>query len=402
MEQQLPAIVIIAFNRPLCLERLLSSIDKADMTGYTGVALCISIDRSEQFSTVAEIAERFSWRYGEKIILSNTQHLGLRDHVLACGDLSEEFGSVVLLEDDLYVSPCFYRYAVDALEFYRKDNRVAGVALYSPGLNETSGTSFVPLDDGTDVYFSQVPCSWGVAFPANHWGSFRKWYASNECRANFPTTLPPDAIAWPDTSWKKSHFEYLIQSGQLIVYPRRSLTTNFGDSGTHFARPTRRFQVPLQMRWGETRFSKFDDSLAVYDSHWELMPDKLTQVCDILRPYRFSVDLYRTKRLECVETEYLLTTRPPDRFLYRFSREMVPLERNVIENIAGSGIWFCRTIDVTQVGDKAQDACDSISDSLPGLHPIVHDLLQELSSMKSSKSWKITAPLRRLRKYLSR
>ena len=51
--------------------------------------------------------------------------------MLQCGDISYEYGSVIVLEDDLFVSPFFYKYAVEAQEFYRDDNRIGGISLYN-------------------------------------------------------------------------------------------------------------------------------------------------------------------------------------------------------------------------------------------------------------------------------
>ena len=123
-----PAIVVVAYNRPAALRRLLGSL--AGVQGAVAVPLVISIDAGgEYFADVLAVAQQFRWPFGEKRIIEQERPLGLINHVFACGDLVDEYGSIILLEDDLFVSPQAYRYATAALDFYDYDPRVAGISL---------------------------------------------------------------------------------------------------------------------------------------------------------------------------------------------------------------------------------------------------------------------------------
>lgn len=123
-----PAIVISAYNRPRALERILSSISQAQYV-QRDVPLVISIDRGadERNNQVAAIAKQFEWKFGPKQVIHHADHLGLLQHVFFCGNLTREFDAVIFLEDDLYVSPSFYVYASQALNFYDDAPRIAGV-----------------------------------------------------------------------------------------------------------------------------------------------------------------------------------------------------------------------------------------------------------------------------------
>src|SRR5688572_10825284 len=101
-KMQKPAIVIPAYNRPASLQRLLDSLRKAEIPHE--VKLVISIDQGGP-AGVKQLAENFAWPFGEKKIILHENHLGLKDHILAAGNLSAEYGSIILLEDDLFVSP---------------------------------------------------------------------------------------------------------------------------------------------------------------------------------------------------------------------------------------------------------------------------------------------------------
>jgi len=104
-----PTIVVVAYNRPIALQRLLESLTAAVYPN--AVNLVVSVDYGGD-SSVTEIAISFIWTYGNKRVILRDQNLGLHKHILACGQLSDEYGSIVLLEDDLYVSSAFYEYGV--------------------------------------------------------------------------------------------------------------------------------------------------------------------------------------------------------------------------------------------------------------------------------------------------
>ena len=102
-----PVIVAVGYNRPHCMKRLLESIGNAEYE-IDDVTLIISIDESNKSDLVQKVAEDFDWKHGEKIIRRFPERQGLKKHIIQCGDLSEKYGAVIILEDDLYVSPGFY------------------------------------------------------------------------------------------------------------------------------------------------------------------------------------------------------------------------------------------------------------------------------------------------------
>ncbi|MFN8396224.1 MAG: hypothetical protein U0176_16455 [Bacteroidia bacterium] len=77
-----PAIVVTAWNRPRSLQRLLSSISAAFIP--KGTTLHISID-AFQYPDVVDLAQKFHWPFGEKVVEAHPERLGLQRHVLHCG-----------------------------------------------------------------------------------------------------------------------------------------------------------------------------------------------------------------------------------------------------------------------------------------------------------------------------
>ena len=82
-----PAIVVPAFSRVAALERLLASLARAHYPDE-GVNLVISLDGGAAPS-VAACARAFEFPHGAVEVVEREQRLGLRQHILWCGDQTE-------------------------------------------------------------------------------------------------------------------------------------------------------------------------------------------------------------------------------------------------------------------------------------------------------------------------
>ena len=265
-----PAIVVVAYNRPIALARILRSLGRAEFTGYNDIPLVISIDKSDD-KEVPQIAESFVWEYGAKRIIKHESRLGLRNHILACGDLTSEYHSVIVLEDDLYVSPVFYDYAVQAMRFFGEDEAISGISLYAYDVNEHAIVRFCAIDDGNDNYFLQSASSWGQLWTRRQWHGFRCWYAENADKGvTVDDPLPQNVIRWKEKSWKKYFIKYMVLEHKYFAYPRLSLTSGIGDVGTNTRQEFYNLRVPLALKCRQYRFCSFVDSSCIYDSFFEL------------------------------------------------------------------------------------------------------------------------------------
>lgn len=340
-----PVIVVSAFNRPKSLIRILSSLDMANYGSYeSNVKLIISIDFSGN-DEVKKVAENFIWRHGEKELIVHQSNLGLKEHILSCGDLTSKYGSIILLEDDLFVSPHFYTYASDALDFYSNDSRVAGISLYKHMFNETARLPFTPLTDDSDVFFMQLASSWGQVWTSDQWNRFKKWYNTNPS-INSDDKLPWDVKLWSESSWKKYFIKYLIVKDKYFVYPQVSLSTNFGDSGTHHKNGVNSLlQVPITFLKEEFSFIELEKSNSIYDSFCEPLPHIIKKHFPKLKEFNFEIDFYRTKDFSILEKDLVLTTvslneykKISSNILLSFALQLKPIELNILMNLKGKNI----------------------------------------------------------------
>jgi hypothetical protein len=324
-----PAIVVVAYNRPASLSRLLRSLAKANFSGCGAVELVISVDYSDD-DQVARIARSFEWTAGPKRLIARPRTMGLRNHVLACGDLVSEYEAIVLLEDDLVVSPEFYQYGLKALAFYQRDPVIAGISLYSFMYNEFADVPFGVIDDGNDVYFLQSAVSWGQIWTTAQWTAFRRWLQAHADQERF-TALPRKVVReWPDTSWKKYFNAYVAAAGKYFVVPRYAMSTNMGDVGTHFGSTVTRFTTPISLARRCFRFTPLAESRCRYDAFFELEADCLKSLAPSLAEFDLCVDLNGTKELSQINAKYVLTSRPTRVTVRSFGLRHLPAELNVI------------------------------------------------------------------------
>ena len=339
-----PAIVVATYNRPNALQRLLGSIARADYTGYENISLVISIDGGGN-PECRQIAETFTWNYGEKRIIAHDSNMGLKKHILSCGDLTEQYGAIIMLEEDVYVSPYFYDYSVQTTSYYQFEPKVAGVSLFFLKNNELTGTPFIPLQNGYDVFFAQVPSSWGQTWTDKQWQGFREWLKEND---NKPVSklLPVDVReVWPsESSWKKFFFSYMVESDLFFVMPYVAYATNMGDVGEHFASQSMLFQTNLMLYPTQLRLLCFDKRNIVYDAYFELLPEVL-QAKGVLTSHKFTIDLAGKKELDKILTPYLLSIKPCRQPIATYSMCFSPIEVNILEGSVGGMISFGKTED---------------------------------------------------------
>lgn len=339
------AIVIAAYNRPLSLKRLLKSVAIANYEPHTNIHLIISVDHSGS-GDCAAVAAAFEWKAGKKDVLLHPVNRGLKEHILACGDLGKNHDAIILLEDDLLVSPEFYQYSQQAYRFFKEADKVAGIALYQPRFNETALCPFEPIDDGFDNYFMQVPCSWGQMWSNKQWQNFRT-YLHNHPGVSEANQLPGNVQLWPDaSSWKKLFYGYLLSQDLYFVYPRIALSTNFGEAGQHINEGQLAFQTPLLTGAKDFRFSAFENSRSVYDGYFEPAKSMYKKWLNSEMPVTF--DLNGTKSLRSISTEFMISCRYSTAAIQYFSAACYPYELNILFNIeAESGTQPCFSLAKT-------------------------------------------------------
>jgi len=336
------AVVVIGYDRPLSISRCLCRLSAAEYR-RVHVDLIVSLDWSEKQSEILAMLRDYKWAHGDMIIRAFTNRQGLREHVLSCGDYTEKYDAVVVLEDDIVVSGSFFDYVLSALDFVGNDSRVAGVSLYSPSINEMAMLPFVPKRTGYDNFYLQSAQSWGQCWTRSMWRDFREWYDANCSKLSKASDMPSRIYSWPESSWKKYYMKYLVETGKTFLYPYDSFSSNYSDVGQHNKTVTPHFQVPMISGKSDFIFGGLND-VPCYDIFFERTELKYCghDVC---------VDLYGTRSVS--ECRYFLSTQDLD-FPVAASYGLTyrPHEDNFIKSSAGNDVFLYDLGDKKELGSK--------------------------------------------------
>lgn len=315
-----PAIVVVTYSRENSLRRLLNSLSNSFIDET--VDLYISIDKGNKQQLIKYIANDFEWQCGNRLVIEHNEKLGLKKHILCCGELTIKHEFIIVLEDDLVVSPFFFKYARVAFEKYKSVDSILGISLYKQSINETTLTPFLPLKT-SDSFFLQLPCSWGQVWHRQTWLQFKEWLESEE-EFDF-SYLPQNIQRWSTKSWKKIQLLYMIRFDKFYVYPHESYTTNFGDAGEH-VNSSNIFQVPLVQFWKIPILADFHvDNSIKYDAWHEITYNKNIFNLDF---DCLDVDINGSKNF--YHNDYVITTKSSKKPLVEFSDNLTPLEMNII------------------------------------------------------------------------
>lgn len=337
-------IVVIAYNRPDSLERLLQSLKKVNWQNDK-IRIHISIDKETKesvgYKETVKCAQEFEWEYGEKIVDCKEKNLGLKKHILQCGNLTNKYENIIILEDDIFVSPLMYEYAKQVIEYYKQDENIAGFGLYSFQRNPKNNLPFIALNEGTDVFFMQYACSWGQIWTKKQWNNFYNWYNENKDSKFENLDIPDNVRNWGEKSWLKFYTIYTIASNKFFVYPHIGLTTNFSDAGTHNQISNFAYQCSLYTKSDKDikfRYIDIENANNVYDAYFENI--KLDKLMGIEK--NVVSDIYGEKDIAKINSNsYLLSSKIYNyKMIKQYSLTMYPYEQNLINDISGKEIML--------------------------------------------------------------
>lgn len=331
------AIVVVGYNRIKSMRRLLTSLKNANYD-HDDIPLVISIDCSDD-TELYEYVKQYEWNHGPKYVNIQDKRLGLKAHILQCGDLTQYFRGVIILEDDIFVSEYFYQYVEKAVNYYYDEDRIGGISLYQ---NEV-GSKCAPvvfMNDGSDTYLKMGAASWGECWTDRQWSQFREWYDKFDVNDLVAIDMPEHIKKWKN-AWSVFYKAYLTETGRYFVFPHVSHTTCFGDAGEHSSAATNIGQVNLLCGEPHYFFKPFDemvryDTYSTNESVYEWIGLSKEELC---------VD-FRCEKINIRKCRYILTpAKMPFKVIKSFALNMRPIELNIKYNIEGKEIFLYDTVD---------------------------------------------------------
>lgn len=239
-------VAVFAYNRRDRLAAMLQSLQRC--AGFAGTSVTIFVDgpRSEADRVAVDEVRTFV----TNLSLPNVDHVisdenkGLRKSIYGgVSRIVEEHGRVIVLEDDLVLSPTALTYFNEALDFYADDPKVWSVSGYIYDVPE--------LRNFPRALVLPSASSWGWATWSRAWSqfdldarprdenlnseSFRQAYNMNGVYP-FDLVLRLSALGQVD-SWAAHWLYTIFRNGGCSIFPPRRVVDNLGFTrGTHGSR----------------------------------------------------------------------------------------------------------------------------------------------------------------------
>ncbi|MCJ8210721.1 glycosyltransferase [Mucilaginibacter sp. RS28] len=238
--QNLAPIALFVYNRPEHTRRTLSYLQKNLLADESRLYIFSDAAKTEadaaKVDEVRRIAEQVTGFKAVRII-AREQNMGLANSIISgVTQLVNDYGKVIVFEDDLLSSPYTLQYFNEALQRYQHQEQVMHIGAYmydlkSPELPET--------------FFYRAATSWGWATWARAWKNFEpdvdvlmKQFDREKIRAfsiegtmNFWKQML-QFKAGKNNSWAIRWYASIFLKNGLTLNPSHSLIQNIGHDGS--------------------------------------------------------------------------------------------------------------------------------------------------------------------------
>lgn len=162
-------LVLFAFNRPLHTKRLLESVAQSSIAKETDLIAYIDSPIEIKDLVLNQEVEKIIKNFlGFKsiVVIRRGCNFGLSKNIIGgITDVLNTSKKVIVLEDDLLVSPNFLEYMNDALNYYENKKNVWHISGY---------TEYFGSDDVDKSFFWRTMHCWGWATWGDRWQFFEK------------------------------------------------------------------------------------------------------------------------------------------------------------------------------------------------------------------------------------
>lgn len=266
-------IAVFIYRRPDHLRRTLTSLMACDGFAESDVHVFADGARSlsDQQQVMAARAVAREMLGDRAVYVERDENTGLAQSVISGVDsLCQQYGSVIVVEDDLILSPSFLTFMNAALDRYKDDARVMQVSGYMYDIPDLTGSR--------EAMFMPFVSSWGWGTWARSWNMFepdvtgweqvlrdRDMRNKFDLEGSYPySQMLSRHLHGEVDSWAIQWYFSVFQSGGQVIYPPRSLVENAGmdGSGTH---GKKRIGDRLEVRGKALGDFKFPESVVTTD-----------------------------------------------------------------------------------------------------------------------------------------
>lgn len=165
----LAPIVLFVYKRQWHTKQTVEALQKNELANHSDLFIFSDGPKSEKdIDNVKEVRDYIKTIDGFKKIniIEREKNWGLANNIIdGVTKIVNEYGKIIVLEDDLVTSPYFLKFMNEALEFYKDDEKVWHI----------SGWNYPIEADGLgDIFFWRVMNCWGWATWVDRWKHYEK------------------------------------------------------------------------------------------------------------------------------------------------------------------------------------------------------------------------------------
>ncbi len=165
----LAPIVLFVYNRPWHTQQTVEALQKNELANESELFIYSDAAKNENAEAkVNEVREYIKNIDGFKkvTIAEREKNWGLADSIIdGVTKIVNQYGKIIVLEDDLVTSPYFLKFMNEALEFYKDEEKVWHV----------SGWNYpIDIDRLEDLFLWRVMNCWGWSTWADRWKYYEK------------------------------------------------------------------------------------------------------------------------------------------------------------------------------------------------------------------------------------
>ncbi|KAK9911557.1 hypothetical protein M0R45_035456 [Rubus argutus] len=319
-------VKVLAYNRLDSLSRCLRSLAAADYLSDR-VHLHVHIDhfalgdaaapppddvdrKLHESRRILEFVDRFEWKVGDKVVHYRTANVGLQAQWLEAWWPSSDHEFAFVVEDDLEVSPLYYKFLRSLIVnyYYNASNfrpYIYGASLQRPRFVPGKHGNKLNLDDGTRFFLYQLVGTWGQLLFPKPWKEFRLWYDKHKSKGIKPILDGMVTTGWykriGEKIWTPWFIKFIHTRGYFNIYTNflheRALSVSHRDAGVNYGKTA----GPDSHILDESSFDyKFWDMQPLSDLKWydfcfrEIFPERVVVSLDELGSVLNSVQKHNT------------------------------------------------------------------------------------------------------------
>ena len=264
----LAPIVLFVYNRLEHTKQTVAALQQNKLAKESELFIYSDAPKNDKYSLhVKNIREYIRTIDGFKqiTIIEREKNLGLADSIIdGVTKVVNEYGKIIVLEDDLITSPYFLKFMNEALEMYKNEEKIASIHGY-----------IYPIEGLPETFFIKGADCWGWATWKEKWAVFesdgqkllnelnkRKLQKEADFNHSYGyTKMLKDQIKGKNSSWAIRWHMSAFLKNMLTLYSGKSYVQNIGldVQGTHCQTSTKVFDIELNQSFFLTKIRIEED-----------------------------------------------------------------------------------------------------------------------------------------------